>query len=277
MNDKYSVLMSVYYKEKAEYLDIAIKSMLSQTLFPDEFLIVKDGPLTEELDLVIENYSKEYPNLFNIISLPKNIGLGPALRVGVLAAKNELIARMDSDDFSIPTRCKVQIAEFMNDEDLGMVGSFESEFVENLDNVVAIHRVPENNNEIKKFMRRRCAVLHPTVIFKKSEVIKAGNYQETSFYNIYEDYDLFDRMINDVNVKTKNIQESLYYIRTSDDFYERRGGIKYARTVLRFKWHLFKKRNMSIFDFLISGLGQAFVCILPNKFRKFIYMKFLRK
>ena len=126
-------------------------------------------------------------------------------------------------------------------------------------------------------MRRRCAVLHPTVIFKKSEVIRAGNYQETSFYAVYEDYDLFARMIFDAKVKCYNIQECLYYIRTSEDFYERRGGKKYAKTVLRFKWHLFKKGHMSFIDFCVSGLGQAFVCVLPNKVRKLIYMKLLRK
>ena len=84
-------------------------------------------------------------------------------------------------------------------------------------------------------------------------------------------------MIFDAKVKCYNIQECLYYIRTSEDFYERRGGKKYAKTVLRFKWHLFKKGHMSFIDFCVSGLGQAFVCVLPNKVRKLIYMKLLRK
>ncbi|MDY4403302.1 hypothetical protein [Blautia sp.] len=47
---KYSILMSVYYKEKPEWLRISIDSMLSQTVKPDEFIIVKDGVLTKELD-----------------------------------------------------------------------------------------------------------------------------------------------------------------------------------------------------------------------------------
>lgn len=277
MFEKYSVLMSVYYKEKPEYLKLAIQSMLDQTIKADEFIIVKDGPLTPELDSVIDFYIDYAPGLFNIITNPTNLGLGPALRKGVIASKNELIARMDSDDFSVPNRCEEQLKLFEKDPELGMVGSYEAEFIDSIDNVVSIHKEPETNQEIYNFMRRRCAVLHPTVIFRKSEVIRAGNYQETSFYAVYEDYDLFARMIFDAKVKCYNIQECLYYIRTSEDFYERRGGVEYAKTVLRFKWNQFKKKHMSFMDFCISGLGQAFVCILPNKVRKMIYMNFLRK
>lgn len=276
MAEKYSVLMSVYYKEKPEYLKLAIRSMLEQTVAPEEFIIVKDGPLTDELDTVIDDYVKEYTELFTIICNEANLGLGPSLRKGVEVAKNELIARMDSDDYSLPDRCEKQLNLFEIDKSLGMVGCFEAEFIDKIDNITSIHKVPENHEAIKKFMRRRCAVLHPTVIFKKSEVIRSGNYQKDSIFPVYEDYDLFARMIFDANVQCFNIQEPLYYIRTSEDFYERRGGTKYAKTVLQFKWNLFKKGNMSFLDFIISGFGQAFVCILPNKWRKQIYMRWLR-
>lgn len=275
--EKYSVLMSVYYKEKPEYLRLAIQSMLDQTVRADEFIIIKDGPLTPELNFVIDEYVSQNPELFTIIENSTNLGLGPALRKGVIASKNELIARMDSDDYSIPERCEKQLKLFEDNPELGMVGSYEAEFVDNINNVVSVHKKPESSQEIYKYMRRRCALLHPTVLFKKSEVVRAGNYQEESYYVLYEDYDLFARMIFDAHVKCYNVQECLYYIRTSDDFYERRGGMNYAKTVLRFKWHLFKQKHMTFVDFCISGLGQAFVCILPNRVRKLFYMKVLRK
>lgn len=276
MDEKYSVLMSVYYKEQPQYLEMAIQSMIDQTVKPDEFIVVKDGPLTKELDAVIDGFSNKYRGLFTIVANKTNLGLGPALRKGVEVSKNELIARMDSDDYAVPDRCERQLKLLREDPKLGMVGSYEAEFINGIENVVSIHRVPEENDSIRKFMRRRCAVLHPTVIFKKSEVIRAGNYQKSSIFAVYEDYDLFSRMIFDAKVKCYNIQEPLYYIRTSEDFFERRGGIAYAKTVLRFKWHLFRKGNMSFLDFCISGLGQAFVCVLPNNLRKSFYMNFLR-
>lgn len=273
-NSKYTVLMSVYYKEKPEYLSLSIESMLNQTVKPDEFIIVKDGPLTTELDEVINNFVTAYPKTFNIIVNETNLGLGPALAKGIENSKNELIARMDSDDYVVSTRCERQLEKFREDPKLGTVGSYEAEFVDDIDNVISIHRVPSENDEIERFMHRRCSVLHPTVMYKKSAVLKSGNYQSVL---LYEDYDLFARMVLEYHIKSYNIPEPLYYIRTSEDFFKRRGGIKYAKTVLKFKWGQYRKGYMSLMDFCISGLGQAFVCVLPNSLRKIFYMKFLRK
>ena len=273
-NSKYTVLMSVYYKERPEYLSLSIESMLNQTVKPDEFIIVKDGPLTNELDEVINNFATEYPQMFNIIVNETNLGLGPALAKGIENSKNELIARMDSDDYVVSTRCEKQLEKFREDSELGMVGSYEAEFVDDIDNIISIHRVPTENKEIEQFMHRRCSILHPTVMYKKSAVLKSGNYQSVL---LYEDYDLFARMVLEHHIKSYNIPESLYYIRTSEDFFKRRGGIKYAQTVLRFKWGQYRQGYMSLVDFCVSGLGQAFVCVLPNSLRKSFYMKFLRK
>lgn len=272
-NTSYTVLMSVYIKEKAEYLKLSIQSMLDQTIPPDEFILVKDGPLTTELEAVVEYYERKCPGLFTIISNETNLGLGPALAKGIVVSRNELIARMDSDDVSEKTRCEKQLAAFEKDSKLEMVGSFEAEFIGEKDNIVSVHRVPETHDEITKFMRRRCAILHPTVMYKKSAVIRSGNYHSVP---LYEDYDLFARMVLEYNVRSYNIQENLYYIRTSEDFFKRRGGLKYARTVLNFKWNQHKKGYMSLTDFCISGLGQAFVCVLPNTLRKAVYLKLLR-
>lgn len=271
---QYSVLMSVYFKEKPEYLRLSIQSILDQTVMPSEFILIKDGPLTEELDQVIEKFKINNPGFFKIIVNEKNLGLGPALNMGIKASANELIARMDSDDYSVPERCEKLLKKFEEDSSLDMVGSFEAEFIDDLDHVISVHRVPETDAEIRKFMRRRCALLHPTVMYKRSAVTACGGYHPVL---LYEDYDLFARMVLENHVKSYNIQENIYYIRTSGDFFKRRGGMKYAKTVLNFKWNQFKKKNMSFFDFLISGLGQAFVCILPNKLRKEFYMKLLRK
>lgn len=138
-NSKYTVLMSVYYKEKPEYLSLSIESMLNQTVKPDEFIIVKDGPLTTELDEVINNFVTAYPKTFNIIVNETNLGLGPALAKGIENSKNELIARMDSDDYVVSTRCERQLEKFREDPKLGMVGSYEAEFVDDIDNVISIH------------------------------------------------------------------------------------------------------------------------------------------
>ena len=104
--DNYSVLMSVYHKEKAEFLREALDSIWNQTVQTDDFVLVCDGPLNEELDSVIAEHEKAHPGVLHVIRLEKNGGLGNALNIGIKQCKNELIARMDSDDISYPDRCE---------------------------------------------------------------------------------------------------------------------------------------------------------------------------
>ena len=104
----YSVLMSVYSREKAEYLRVAVNSMLFQTVLPKEFILVCDGPLGPELTEVVEEYRTSRPEIFNIVTLPENRGLAGALNEGLKACTCEWIARMDSDDISLSTRIEKQ-------------------------------------------------------------------------------------------------------------------------------------------------------------------------
>ena len=269
---KYSVLMSVYFKEKPEWLDFSINSMLNQTVFPDEFVIVEDGKLTNELDNVIEKFKNQYPDLFKIIKIPKNGGLGPALRLGVINCSNEYIARMDSDDYSIPTRCELELKKMIED-DLDIIGSTILEFEDNINNIISLRNLPERNEDILKFSKRRNPFGHPSLILKKSKILEAGNYRE---YYLCEDYDLWVRMI-EKKAKCYNIQTPLVYMRISKDFYMRRGGWKYLKSILKFKNEQLKSGYFSLNDYLKSTIPHIIVCLLPNIVRDWIYRNLLRK
>lgn len=273
MQKKYSVLMSVYFKEKAEYLDYSIQSMFNQTIKPDEFVLVEDGELTEELEEVIEKYKKKYKEIFKVVKIEKNVGLGPALKKGILECKNDFIARMDSDDYSIPTRIEKQFEIFEKDSEIGLVGSNVEEFEDTIENVQCSVILPEMQEEIYKFSKQRCPFRHPSLLYKKSEVLKAGNYRE--FY-LCEDYDLYVRMLR-TGCKCYNIQEALVYMRIGADFYKRRGGIKYMNTILKFKNEQLKIGYFSLFDYLKSTTAHIIVCLMPNFLRDYIYRNFLRK
>ncbi|MBO5476572.1 MAG: glycosyltransferase [Clostridia bacterium] len=269
----YSVLMSVYYKENPEWLDLAINSMLNQTILTNDFVIIKDGPLTNELDDVINKYLLKYPNLFNIVALEKNVGLGAALKIGVEKCKNEWIARMDSDDYSIPTRCEKQLKRIIENPNLDIVGSCIAEFEDNIDNIRAYRILPENNEEILNFSKKRNPFGHPSVMLKKSKVIEAGNYES---WHLCEDYELWVRMIEN-GAKCYNFKENLVYMRVNDNFYKRRGGIKYLKSILKLKTHLYRKRFFSFKQYFISSAAHIFICLLPNKIRVILYKKILRK
>ena len=174
--EKYSVLMAVYEKEKPIYLKESIESMLNQTVFPDQFVIVKDGMLTSELDAVINEFASRYEELFTIIELHENQGLANALNEGLKACRNELVARMDSDDFSKPKRCELILDEFIKDKDLAICGCNIEEFNVSTDNITGYRIVPTLYEDILKFGRRRQPFNHPTVIYKKSIIQACDGY-----------------------------------------------------------------------------------------------------
>lgn len=273
MNKNYSVLMSVYAQERTQYLREAIDSMLSQTIMPSEFVIVKDGNLTKELDSLIEQYQKEYKDLFRIIEIQENVGLGCALAIGIEACKNEYIARIDSDDIATPERCEKEIKMLNENSQIDVVGSITAEFNEKVSNVICYHKVPENNSQIYQFSKKRNPCIHSSIMMKKSKVISAGNYRN---YLYFEDYDLWIRMMKK-GYKFYNIQEILVYMRTDKNFYKRRGGLNYLKRMLKFKTEQYKNGFYSKKDYIITMGSHFIVCLLPNRLRKIIYLKFLRK
>lgn len=269
----YSVLMSVYWKERPAYLEKSLTCIFSQSVLPNEVVLIEDGTLTDGLCAVITRYKKKYPALLKTFSFKNNRGLGPSLRDGITFCKNELIARMDSDDLCASNRCELQLGKFLENPDLDIVGCWESEFWNSEEKPFACHKVPEFHSDIFNFMKKRCGLLHPTVIYKKKAVLKAGNYR--SCY-LFEDYDLFARMLLS-GAKAYNIQKSLYSLRVNPDLFRRRGGLKYARTLLRFKFGLWRKGFFSVGNFVVGGFGHATVCLLPNPLRVLFYKVFLRK
>lgn len=265
--------MSVYYKDRPDWLELSLSSIVLQTVFPDEIILVKDGEISEDLERVIKKFIDGYPCVFKVIPLKNNVGLGPALNVGLKECRNNIVIRMDADDYCVFDRNEKLLKAANAHKDCGIIGSWEAEFNGSLDNVVAIHKVPENTNQIFEFMKRRCALLHPTVLYKKDIIIKCGGYNNAP---LYEDYDLFLRVVIKYKVPCYNIQEPLYFIRINDDFFKRRGGWKYMKNLVSFKWKQYKIGYMSYGDFCVSAGAHAVVCMLPNYLRKKIYMKFLR-
>lgn len=267
--------MSVYYKESSDNLEKSIGSMINQTIKADEFVLVEDGKLTEELYKVIEKFDKEQPGLFKIIKLDKNIGLGPALERGVSECTNEWIARADSDDISISERMEKQIKRIKENPKIDIIGSNHIEFIDSIYNKesYSYKKLPSTNEEIKKYAKRRNPFSHSVVTMKKSMVIKAGNYRK---YDYLEDYDMWVRMIEN-DAYCENINEYLSYVKVSKELYKRRGGNKYLKTILRFKKELYKKGFYSFKDYIVSSGTHIVMCLMPSFFRKIIYTKLLRE
>lgn len=265
----YSVLMSVYKKENPSYFEAALLSMLNQTQKPAEIVLVEDGALTDALYAVIEKYK----GVLHLVINRENMGLGPALNRGLLVCSNELVARMDTDDISIPERCEKQLRLFENNGDLDLCGGDIAEFIGTEDNVVAKRRVPVDDESIKRYMQTRCALNHMTVMFKKSAVISSGNYQEW-FWN--EDYYLWIRMMQN-NCVFANTGDVLVYVRTGEDMYARRGGRAYYMSEKRLQRYMLDNKLISKTVYA-KNVGKRFILqrLLPNKLRGWVYRRFAR-
>lgn len=272
-NDKVTVLMSVYYKEKPDYLIACLDSMLNQTYLPDEIVLVKDGPLTDELDSVIEEYVGKAPQVFRLVPLSENVGLGKALAIGVEASSHQLIARMDTDDIAILERLEKQRNYFIENPATSIVGSNIIEFEGTIENIIANRNVPSTHEEILAFAKRRNPFNHMTVMYRKEAVLEAGNYQPL---NGYEDYYLWVRMLKQGAV-AHNFNEVLVYARGGEDMYERRGGWKYYLDGREAQKKIFEVGLGSKKDYAIRMASQTLVNLVPNKVRGFLYKQFLRK
>lgn len=272
---QFSVLMAVYKKEKPSYLEESLASIFFQTLSADEVILIKDGPLTEDLENVINKFQVTQPTL-KIIQLNQNQGLGNALNVGMKHCSYDYIARMDSDDICFPNRFELQIAYIENHPDIDVVGSWTQEFYEKRQGtkvITSLKKFPHKAWDNFKYCTKRCPVEHPAVIFKKVSVLEAGGYQHCY---LFEDYHLWARMFVD-GAKFYNLQEPLLYFRTSRESYSRRGGIKYAKNEYNVLKQFKQIGFLSKYEFIYAVITRFPVRIIPNFIRTYIYKIFLRK
>lgn len=269
---KFSVLMSVYKKENPEWFRLAVDSVLNQTIKPTEVLIVQDGVLTDELYTVCKEVEKDYPDVIRYLSLKENCGLGVALQKGVLACKYELIARMDTDDVSVPDRFERQLKEFMANPDLCLCGGYIQEFNNNQDEIVSMRKVPITLDEITTFGKRRNPFNHMTVMFKKTAVVSAGNYQP---FLLLEDYYLWYRMIKN-KYMMKNIPHILVKARIGNGMVDKRGGYQYFKKEKRLCKIFYDDGYITYIEYLVYLFCRFASRILPAKIRKVCYQYVLR-
>ena len=270
---KFSVLMSLYLKEKPEYLNEALKSVINQTVKPNEIVIVYDGPITTELKSVVEQYVSNNPGLIKIIDNPENKGLGLALADGVPQCTYELIARMDTDDICRKDRFEKQLEEFVKDPRLDICGSHILEFEEKEENIVARRRVPLVDKDIKEYQKRRDGFNHVSVMFKKKSVLAAGNYQSCL---LMEDTLLWANMFMN-GAKGKNIDDYLVYVRIGKDMYERRGGFDYYKKYKAGRRKVYETGYISWVDYKMTLIVQFIVAVIANMVIGFIFKNLLHR
>lgn len=269
----FSVLMSVYKSDDPNNLDIALTSIEKQTLEPSEIVLVEDGPISVDLEKVINKHKHNFTRKFKDIKLKTNKGLGNALKIGTKFVSTNWIARMDADDISVPKRFEMQLNEIIKNPELAVIGGQVREFAGDVQNIVGQRDVPLNENDIKRFIKWRSPFNHPTVMINKKILENVGGYIA---YGNLEDYYLWSRMIAS-NKQVKNLADSLVLMRVDKGMYSRRGkfsNIKYFYSLRRF---LKLKRIISFKEELVGDCIMTFNIISPASIRKFVYQKIIHK
>lgn len=268
----FSVLLSLYIKERPSYLKLCLDSLLLQSLPPSEIVLVKDGPLTLDLEIVIANFAKRC-RFLKIVTLSHNQGLGKALNEGLKHCSCDLVARMDTDDIAKPDRFEKQIHIFNEHPEIDVCSAWVEEFIESPKCSVSIKKIPELHEDIVIYAKNRNPVNHPVVMFKKKAVLESGGYQH---FPLFEDYYLWVRMLKNGAI-FYNIQESLLYFRTSTDMFKRRGGWKYAMLEYHFQRMMLDMDMISYKQFFLNVMTRFPVRIAPNRVRSWLYKRVLRK
>ncbi len=269
---KYSALMCVYDKEIPANFNDSLESMLMQTYPPSEFVLVCDGKLTNELNIIAKSFESEFKEIFRIIRIEENVSLGQALNIGIASCKNDYIIKMDSDDISEPDRCETQMRIFALDADLDILGGYVEEFDSETGKTLALKKCPLYHDEIKRFARRRNPFNRQTVAFKKSKAFKSGGYTDLPYCS---DYEFAVRMLSK-GAKAQNIPKMLVRYRVYQRYRKKKRWAN-TKSFIIVRHRIYKSGYSSFFDFLIPVCAQLMMFLLPDRFTHFVYKKFLRE
>ena len=267
----FSVSMCVYGGDNAEHFRLAVDSVLNQTIQPDEVVLVVDGPVPSVLEAVILEYEK-LP-CFKVIRLKENQGHGIARRTSLENCTYDIVALMDADDISVPTRFEKQLSALSSDLSLSIVGGNISEFVDLENHIVGYRNVPSSDEDIKEYLKKRCPMNQVTVMFRKKDVEQAGGYLD---WYCEEDYYLWIRMCLQ-NMRFANIPEVLVHVRVGKEMYRRRGGLRYFKSEMKLQKYMLKN-NLIRFPTYVVNVGKRFIVqvLLPNRLRGWVFRKFAR-
>ena len=271
---KFSILLSLYYKESPLALDQCFLSIWKdQTIQPNEIILVLDGPIGDELTQCVEKWQRIIGQSLQVIPLSQNVGLGKALNKGLEHCSNEWVFRMDTDDICKPDRFEKQIQFIQHNPYVVLFGGQILEFDQTPNDSAVIKSVPTTHDDIKEFAQKRCPFNHMTVAYKKSIITELGGYQHHLFM---EDYNLWLRVIG-AGYTVANLPDVILYARVGNGMHARRKGVEYIKSekqLLKLKKEL--KLQSQIHANILFLLRSSFR-LLPSSLLGKIYNTFLRK
>lgn len=270
---KFSVVMSIYKNDKLEFIKQAFDSLLEQSLQPSEIIIVVDGIVPDEIAHYLNYISLENQSV-NVLFQNENKGLAAALNIGIVAAKHNIIARMDADDVCYPERFEIQM-NYLESSGVDVVGGQMSEFETNDSDIISVRKVPLNHDEIAKRMKYLNPFSHPSVVYKKEVFVALNGYRTDVFP---EDYDFFVRAYLN-GFKLANVGDQIVKFRLGEkksSMYCRRRGWAFMQNEFNLYQNFYKIGFYNIFEFVGVSFVKLPVRLLPLGAFKYVYNKITR-
>lgn len=264
-NMKFTVLLSLYNKEKPEYIYQCLQSINDNTLKPDQVVIVYDGPVGEELSAVVNKFT-QLLNL-DIVELPENVGLGRALNHGMNFCQYNLVLRMDTDDVCLPDRFEQQINLMTQYPEVALSGGAINEFNEDMTSSQGIRLSVCGHEQIREYSKKRNPFNHMTVAFKKDVIQSVGGYQH---HFLMEDYNLWLRVIA-AGYKTLNLNRVLVNVRAGQNMIDRRRGGGYIKSEIHLAKLKYKLKIDNGFNIFICSVMRIIPRLLPTSLLGLVY------
>lgn len=270
-----SVLMSVYGKDNPRYYRLALESVTSgQILKPKQVVIVFDGPVPNEIEIITKEVEKKNPEIcFTIVKQETNKGLAAALNLGLKSCNCEYVARMDSDDISVPNRFRLQAEYLQKHPETDLLGGFISEFIDNPKQFTSVRKVGCDKESIIHMAKRRTPFNHVSVIYRKESVLAVGGYAED--FGKLEDYRLWVDMIS-AGVTFSNIEDILVNVRVGDGQLQRRSNAREITDWDNLQHYLLKAGIVNRFDSIINMIAIRVFTYMPVGLKKVAYKAVLR-
>jgi glycosyltransferase involved in cell wall biosynthesis len=266
----FTILMAVYAKDDIQLFEKAVYSVFLNSIIPDAFILVVDGPVPDLMSASISSLIDRYK--IDPIYLSKNIGLSGALNIGLGKVSTRWVVRADADDYNLANRFSLQASAInSHKKNIDIIGGAILE-IDKQGNHLGVRRTVCAHDEILSFLKRRNPFNHMTVAFRVDIARKCGGYP-----NIYlkEDYALWAKMISE-GAYTMNLPNILVHATAGKDMYRRRGGFRYALAEISLQRYLVSLGLKHVISALIDGVCRSFIFILPPVMRGLIYKKVLR-
>jgi glycosyltransferase involved in cell wall biosynthesis len=267
-----SVLVPVHPEERPSHVDRALRSVVEQSVPPDEVVVVVDEPTPMALSDVIAKWSDRLEGLRKVYT-PDSETLGGALQAGLEDCRGRFVARMDADDVASPVRFERQLQFIDHNPGVDVVGSYLAEFESDPDEIRSVRAVPTDHEAIAGFARRRNPMNHPTVTFRRESVLDVGGYRPLPGI---EDYDLWARALSE-GLRFANLPEVLVAARAGSDLIDRRGGLTYARWEFDLQRCLRETGLVGLPGSVRNLLVRVPVRLVPDRVRQSIYRRFARE